>query len=72
MEIVEINIIKSGDEYAIIGETTGVIKGVADRFRVNEKDVEKVDRDDVFTMVVDRKVRRSDKLYYMKPVNVKN
>jgi putative protease len=61
--------LKKGDEYVIIGETTGVIKGIADTFRVNEKDVEEVKRDDIFTMLVDRKVRRSDKLYFMKPVN---
>jgi len=54
-----------GDEFAIIGETTGVAKGVIDEVRVDNKVVDKVDSGTVFTMKINQRVRSSDKIYRM-------
>lgn len=51
------------DEILITGPTTGVIQTVISQLRVNDKMVEKVKKDEIFTIPINEKVRASDKLY---------
>ncbi len=52
-----------GDRILITGPTTGVIESIVEEIRVNLKPVEKTVKGDLFSMKIDQKVRRSDKLY---------
>lgn len=56
------------DEILIIGPTTGVIQTVVSQLRVSDKMVEKVKKDEIFTMPLIDRIRPSDKLY--KLINV--
>ncbi len=58
--------LKVGDEYTIIGENTGVVNGVVEELRVDEKAVEGVKGQCIFSIKVEDKVRRGDRLYLMK------
>ena len=58
--------LKTGDEYTIIGENTGVVSGVVEEIRVDEQAVEGVKGHCVFSIKVQDKVRRGDRLYLMK------
>ena len=58
--------LKIGDEYTIIGESTGVVSGVVEEIRVDEQAVEGVKGHCVFSIKVQDKVRRGDRLYLMK------
>lgn len=55
--------LKTGDEVIITGPTTGYIETKVEELRVNNQPVEKVQKGDVFTLSVNEKVRRSDKIY---------
>ncbi len=57
-----------GDEFNIIGNKTGVVNGVVDEIRVDEKPVEGIKGRSVFSIKVQDKVRRGDRFYLMKPV----
>ena len=57
--------LSKGDKFAIIGETTGVVNGVAEEMRLDNKIVATVKSGDVFSIKIDTKVRRSDKIYSM-------
>lgn len=57
-----------GDEFNIIGNKTGVVNGVVDEIRVDEKSVEGIKGRSVFSIKVQDKVRRGDRFYLMKPV----
>ena len=57
---------KIGGEYTIIGENTGVVSGVVEEIRVDEQAVEGVKGHCVFSIKVQDKVRRGDRLYLMK------
>jgi len=52
-----------GDRILIIGPTTGVIEQVVGEIRVDEGERDPVRAGDKFSIVVQRKVRRADKLY---------
>jgi len=52
-----------GEEGLIIGSTTGVIEIKATEMRIDNKNVENVNKGSVFSMPVESNVRRSDKLY---------
>lgn len=60
--------LKVGDEYNIIGDKTGVVTGVVEEMRVEEEPVEAVRGKTVFSIKVQDKVRRGDRLYLMQPV----
>jgi putative protease len=57
-----------GDEYNIIGDNTGVVNGIVEDLRVDEKSVPAIKGQSIFSIKVQKKVRRGDRLYYMKPV----
>ncbi len=52
-----------GDQYVILGPTTGVLGGVLQEIRVDEKPVQKTIKGEVCSIPVSDIVRRSDKLY---------
>ncbi|MBK5202247.1 MAG: U32 family peptidase [Prolixibacteraceae bacterium] len=52
-----------GDRIMIIGPTTGVIEKTINEIRVDLKPVDKTRKGDLFSMSIDEKIRKSDKLY---------
>lgn len=56
-----------GDEVIITGPTTGYVQLQVDELRVNNKPTEKVNKGETFSMVVNEKIRASDKLYKLVP-----
>ena len=63
--------LKLGDEFVIIGETSGVVDGTIESLRLDEGEVESVKADDVFAIKVSQRVRRNDKFFIMAPVAAK-
>ncbi len=61
--LMETQDLKVGDEILITGPTTGVIKLTVPEIRVNLKPVDETVKGDKFSMPVNEKIRRSDKLY---------
>jgi putative protease len=61
--VVETKSLKVGDEILIIGPTTGVVEMKVPEIRVDLQSVEETQKGDRFSMPVDVKIRRSDKLY---------
>ncbi len=61
--LLEAQDLKKGDKILITGPTTGVLETTVQELRVDLKPVEKVIKGNVFSMPVDHKIRRSDKLY---------
>jgi len=57
-----------GDEYNIIGNNTGVIDGIVEELRVDNKIVDNVKGKTLFSMKVNTTVRRGDRLFFMRPV----
>ncbi len=55
--------LKVGDEVLITGPTTGVVEMKVPELRLDLKPVEQVKKGDSFSMPVEVKIRRSDKLY---------
>lgn len=52
-----------GDEYIVMGPTTGVVQGKIQEVRVDLKPVEKAEKGDKCSIEVSELVRRADKLY---------
>ncbi|KAA8485448.1 putative protease [Arcticibacter tournemirensis] len=52
-----------GDEILITGPTTGIVQTTVSELRVNDRPTGRVKKGDVFSMLLDEKVRPSDKLY---------
>jgi len=52
-----------GDDYIILGPTTGVVEGTISEIRVDEKPVRQTFKGDICSIPVSQTVRRSDKLY---------
>ncbi len=65
----ETGTLSKGDEIMVTGPTTGVIKMKAEELRVEDAEVDKVRKGDLFTFVVPEKVRRADKLYKLVPAS---
>ena len=63
--------LRTGDDYLVLGATTGVFEGRAEEIRVDLKPVEEARKGDVFSIAVsfpedwkgERKLRRGDRLY---------
>ncbi len=58
--------IKKGDEFVIIGKTTGVLEGIIKELRVDGNVFDKARRGDIITFEVSDRVRINDKLYVVK------
>jgi len=61
--IVETGNLKVGDKILITGPTTGVYEAKVEEIRVDLQSVEMTTKGDKFSMPVDVKIRRADKLY---------
>jgi putative protease len=70
-EITAAGNLKLGDEFVIIGETSGVVEGTIESLRLDEGEVESVKDGDVFAIKVSQRVRRNDKFFIMAPVAAK-
>jgi len=66
---IETGTLKVGDEYVIMGPTTGVCEGIVEEIRVDLKVVDSAQKGAVCSMVVPIPVRRNDKLYKVVPVS---
>jgi putative protease len=61
--------IQCDDDYVIVGNKTGVVKGKISEMRLDDARVSSVAAQDVFCIPVPEPVRRNDKLYKLEPVN---
>lgn len=61
--VLETKSLKVGDEILITGPTTGVVEMAVPEIRVDLQPVEEAQKGDRFSIPVDEKIRRSDKLY---------
>ena len=57
-----------GDDFAIIGKTTGVVDGRVEEIHLDHGKVKAAQPKDVFSIRVGQKVRQNDKVYLMVPV----
>ena len=68
-EITSTGNVQVGDDYVIIGKTTGVVDGKVEQMHLDEGPVDTVKAKDVFSIRVPKKVRKNDKVYLMKEVS---
>jgi putative protease len=61
--LVEASPLNKGEDYYIIGPTTGVVEGRIEELRVDDKEVEKAGQGEVCSIVVPDFLRRADKIY---------
>lgn len=66
-EITSTGTVSVGDDYVIIGETTGVVDGKVEAIHLDEGEVKAAKPKDVFSIRVPKKVRKNDKVYLMVP-----
>ncbi len=66
---IETGTLQTGDEYVIMGPTTGVCEGIVDEIRVDLNVVDSAQKGAVCSMVVPIPVRRNDKLYKVVPAS---
>ncbi|MCL2260606.1 MAG: U32 family peptidase [Fibromonadales bacterium] len=59
-----------GEDVLIIGPTTGVVEQKAEELRENEGNIPKVQKFSLFSMPVKKMVRKGDKLYKLKPLQL--
>lgn len=69
-EIAAVGPINKGDEFVIIGQTTGVIEGTIDAMRLDEGNTQQARSGDVIAIKVGQRVRRNDQFFVMAPVAV--
>lgn len=60
-----------GDEFVVIGDSTGVVEGVVEEMRVENEVVPQVKGKVVFSMKIKEDIRRGDRLFKMMPVTAK-
>lgn len=65
-EITAVGDVKSGDEFLIIGETSGVVEGTIETMHRDEGEIDAVASGDVFSIKVPSRVRRNDKFFLLK------
>jgi putative protease len=58
----------AGDDFLIIGETTGVVEGTAESLRLDKGEVPAVRNGDIFAIKVPQRVRRNDQFFLMAPL----
>ena len=61
--LVEATPLNKGEDYIIIGPTTGVVEGRIDELRVDNKEVEKAAQGETCSIPVNEFLRRADKIY---------
>lgn len=61
--LLETHSLKKGDSILITGPTTGIIETAIDEIRVDDKDVDEVNKGEYFSIRIDETIRASDKLY---------
>lgn len=64
--------LKAGDEILITGPTTGAVMQTADEIRVDLQAVAETVKGERFSLKVSEKIRPSDRLYKMVPVEINN
>lgn len=67
--VVEAQSLAVGDEFLIIGATTGAYEGTAHELRVDLKAVDRVQKGEFFSLKTDVPIRRNDKLYKMEIID---
>ncbi|MEM9398627.1 MAG: peptidase U32 family protein [Verrucomicrobiota bacterium] len=65
--------LRLGDEFVIIGHTSGVVKGTVEEIRLDETAVKEVHGSNaIYSIKVDQKVRPNDQFYLMEPLELEN
>ncbi len=59
----EAGTLKVGDKILVTGPTTGVVETLVEEIRVNLEPVDETKKGELFSVRLDQKIRRSDKLY---------
>ena len=67
-EIQPVRNVSVGEEFVIIGETSGAVEGVIESMRTDDGPVQEVPRDMIFSIKVPQRVRVNDTFYVMEPV----
>ncbi|MGM9746176.1 MAG: peptidase U32 family protein [Paludibacteraceae bacterium] len=67
--VVEAQPLAVGDEFLIIGATTGAYEGTAHELRVDLKAVDRAQKGEFFSLKTDVPIRRNDKLYKMEIID---
>ena len=67
--VVEAQSLAVGDEFLIIGATTGAYEDTANELRVDLKAVDRVQKGEFFSLKTEVPIRRNDKLYKMEIVD---
>ena len=65
-EIIAVGDVKLGDEFLVIGETSGVVEGTIKTMHRDAGEIDKVTSGDVFSIKVPNRVRRNDKFFLLK------
>ena len=60
--------VKEGMKYSITGKTTGVVRGVFNNMKIDERDMKEVKQGDVVTFKIKEKVREGDMVYVLKKI----
>lgn len=66
-EITAVGPVELGDEFLIIGETSGVVEGKIEKIHLDDGETDSVKSGDVFSIKVSGRVRRNDKFFLLKP-----
>jgi len=67
-EITPTGNVSVGDEFVIIGETSGAVTGTIETMHTDDGPVQSVKAGEVFSIKVDTRVRLNDKFFLLKPV----
>ena len=62
--------LKVGEEFRILGETTGVYEDIVDELRLDLEPVKEVNKGDIFSLKTNDLVRRGDKIYKVVDTNI--
>ncbi len=66
-EVAAVGKVEIGDEFVIIGETSGVVEGKVEAMHLDDGETQTVKSGDVFGLKVSDRVRRNDKFFLIKP-----
>jgi putative protease len=66
-EIIPISKVSIGQEFVIIGETSGAVEGVIEAMHTDDGPVKEVSTEEVFSIKVSQRVRENDTFYIMAP-----
>jgi putative protease len=67
-EVCPVSPVSVGEEYVIIGETSGAVEGVVTAMHTDDGEKQVAQAGEVFSIKVDQRVRVNDTFYILSPV----